>query len=174
MPTITVYRCHRTPGGSSIRSLTGQAAQISVLACSPDRDVSCVHGKRSVRFYELDPLRGRGLELARTIRSPAELGDWDISPDSRFAAIPNHNPQTAIIRIISLDATRADAAQRAVTVNGMKNLNGLVCRQWRRMVCGRKNTAGAGDVLCGCRRSTLVGIAEIVAGVVGCAVARQT
>ena len=84
------------------------------------------HGKRSVRFYELDPLRGRGRKLARTVWSPAELGDWDISPDSRFAAIPNHDPQTAIIRVISLDRTRAGAAERVVTLNGMKNLNGLV------------------------------------------------
>jgi hypothetical protein len=77
-------------------------------------------------FYELDPLRGRGRELARTVWSPTELGDWDISPDSRFAAIPNHDPQTAIIRVISLDATRADATERVVTFSGMKNLDGLV------------------------------------------------
>jgi serine/threonine protein kinase len=77
-------------------------------------------------FYELDPLRGRGRELARTAWSPTRLGDWDISPDGRFATMPNHDPQTAIIRVISLDATRADAAERAVTISGMKNLFGLV------------------------------------------------
>jgi len=77
-------------------------------------------------FYELDPLRGRGRELARTGWSPTRLGDWDISPDGRFAAMPNHDPQTAIIRVISLHATRADAAERVVTLNGMKNLKGLV------------------------------------------------
>jgi Tol biopolymer transport system component len=77
-------------------------------------------------FYELDPLRGRGRELARTAWSPTVVGDWDISPDSRFAAFPNHDPQTAIVRVISLDATRADAAERVVTLNRLKNLNGLV------------------------------------------------
>ena len=77
-------------------------------------------------FYELDLLRGRAWELARTVWSPTGLGDWDMSPDGRFAAIPNHDPQTAIIRVISLDATRADAAERVVTFNGMKNLGGLV------------------------------------------------
>jgi hypothetical protein len=76
-------------------------------------------------FYELDPLRGRGRELARTAWSPTGLGDWAVSPDGRFAAMPNHDPQTAIIRVISLDATRADAAERVVTISGMKNLNGL-------------------------------------------------
>jgi hypothetical protein len=77
-------------------------------------------------FYELDPLRGRGRELARTAWSPTAQGDWDISPDGRFAAMPNHDRQTAIIRVVSLDATRPDAAERVVTINGMKNLNGLV------------------------------------------------
>src|SRR5262249_13088740 len=76
-------------------------------------------------FYELDPLRGRGRELARTVWSPATTEDWDVSPDSRSAPNPNHDPKTAIIRVISLDATRADAAERVVTINGMKNLNGL-------------------------------------------------
>jgi hypothetical protein len=77
-------------------------------------------------FYELDPQRGRDRELARTVWSPTGVGDWDISPDSRFAAIPNHDPQTAIVRVVSLDRTRADAAERVVTLKGMKNLGGLV------------------------------------------------
>jgi Tol biopolymer transport system component len=77
-------------------------------------------------FYELDLLRGRAWELARTVWSPTGPGDWDISPDSRFAALPNHDPKTAIVRVISLDASRAGAAERVITFNGMKNLNGLV------------------------------------------------
>jgi Tol biopolymer transport system component len=77
-------------------------------------------------FYELDPLRGRGRELSRTVWSPAIVQDWDISPDSRFAAMPNHDPQTALVRVISLDRNRADAAERLVTLNGMKDLNGVV------------------------------------------------
>ena len=77
-------------------------------------------------FYELDPLRGRGRELARTAWGPTRLGDWDISPDGRFAALPNHDAQTAIIRVISLDASRADAAERVVMISEMKNLFGLV------------------------------------------------
>jgi eukaryotic-like serine/threonine-protein kinase len=77
-------------------------------------------------FYELDPLFGRGRELARTVWSRPLKGDWDISPDSRFAAVPNHDPQTAIVRVISLDRTGPDAAERVVTFNGLKNLNGLV------------------------------------------------
>ncbi|HKE23486.1 MAG TPA: protein kinase [Bryobacteraceae bacterium] len=77
-------------------------------------------------FYELDPQGGRGRELARAAWSPTGLLDWDISPDGRFAAMPNHDPRTAIVRVVSLDRTRADAAERVVTLNGMKNLNGLI------------------------------------------------
>jgi len=77
-------------------------------------------------FYELDPLRGRGRELARTVWSPTTQDDWTLSPDGRFAAMPNHDPRIAIIRVISLDATRTDAAERVVTINGMKNLYDLV------------------------------------------------
>jgi Tol biopolymer transport system component len=77
-------------------------------------------------FYELDPVGGRGRELARSSWSPTTAGDWDISPDSHFAAIPNHEPQTALVRVISLDSTRPDATERLVTFNGLKNLNGLV------------------------------------------------
>jgi hypothetical protein len=77
-------------------------------------------------FYELDPQRGRSRELARTVWSPTIVQDWDVSPDSRFAAMPNHDPQTAMVRVVSLDPSRADAAERVVTLNGMKNLNGVV------------------------------------------------
>jgi len=76
-------------------------------------------------FYELDPLSGVGRELARAPWIPTALADWDISPDGRFAAMPNHDPQTAMVRVVPLGATRADAAERLVTLNGMKNLNGL-------------------------------------------------
>jgi eukaryotic-like serine/threonine-protein kinase len=77
-------------------------------------------------FYELDPPRGRGRELARTGWSPSITGDWDLSPDGAFVAIPNHDPQNAKIRVVSLDAARPDVAERVVTLDGMKNLNGLV------------------------------------------------
>ncbi len=77
-------------------------------------------------FYELDPLRGKGQELARTGWSPSITGDWELSPDGRFVAIPNHDPQNAKIRVISLAATEPDVAERVVTLEGIRHLNGLV------------------------------------------------
>jgi eukaryotic-like serine/threonine-protein kinase len=67
-------------------------------------------------FYELDPLRGKGRELARTGWSPSITGDWGLSPDGLFIAIPNHDPQNAKIRIISLDPTEPDMAERVLTL----------------------------------------------------------
>ena len=40
-------------------------------------------------YYDLDPIRGAGRELARTKWIPGILGDWDISPDGTHVALPN-------------------------------------------------------------------------------------
>ncbi|MBV9670696.1 MAG: protein kinase, partial [Acidobacteriales bacterium] len=77
-------------------------------------------------FYKLDPLRGKGRELARTAWSPSLTGDWELSPDGMFIAIPNHDPRNAQIRVISLDGTEPDKAEKVITPDGMKNLIGVV------------------------------------------------
>jgi len=125
--TKTRLMCVRMKGGTP-EPLPG-TDDIEEFRCGQQPGSRCV--LRSTEndqfvFYELDPLRGRGRELARTAWSPTGQGDWDMSSDSRFAAIPNHDPQTAIVRVIPLDATRADTAERVVTISGMKNLDGLV------------------------------------------------
>ena len=76
-------------------------------------------------FWDLDSVRGKGRELARTRRTPALMGDWDISPDGSLVAIPNHDPRDARIRLVPLDA-RGGTAQRTVTIKGLKNLSGVV------------------------------------------------
>lgn len=42
-------------------------------------------------FYDLDPVQGKGRELARTSWSFEILGDWDVSPDGTEVAIPLHS-----------------------------------------------------------------------------------
>lgn len=123
-------------------------------------------------FYELDPLRGKGRELARTWWSPSVTGDWELSPDGLFIAIPNHDPQNAKIRVISLEPAGPEIAEKVVTLDGVSHLNGLG-RKRTRMVRSRKNTVGDGASLCGWSR-TLVGTAEIAGHSVWCAVTRWT
>jgi eukaryotic-like serine/threonine-protein kinase len=97
-------------------------------------------------FYDLDPVRGQGRELARTVWSPTVVGDWDISPDGLVVAIPNHDPHNARIRTVQLEGSRADMAERTLMPEGLKNLSGLVWAPnglgW--YVCAR---APAGSVL---------------------------
>jgi Tol biopolymer transport system component len=102
---VEEFRCGRQPGSRCV-----------VRSTENDQFV----------FYELDPLVGRGRELARTGLSPLITGDWELSPDGLFIAIPNHDPQNAKIRVISLDATEPDRAERVVTPDGMRNLMGVV------------------------------------------------
>ncbi|MBV8808434.1 MAG: hypothetical protein JO033_07135, partial [Acidobacteriaceae bacterium] len=102
---VEEFRCGRQPGSRCV-----------VRSTENDQFV----------FYELDPLRGKGRELARTGWSPSITEDWELSPDGLFVAIPNHDPQNAKIRVISLDPTEPDVAERLVTLEGMRHLNGLV------------------------------------------------
>jgi Tol biopolymer transport system component len=77
-------------------------------------------------FSELDPARGTGPELARTGWGPAVTGDWDLSPDGSQAAIPNHNPQDAKIRLVRLTNHVPGMAERTITLNGLRYLSGVV------------------------------------------------
>lgn len=73
-------------------------------------------------FHELDPIRGEGGELARTVWSPTILGDWAVSPDGSEVAIPNHDPQTAALRLIPLGRGMPGTEETSVTLNELKNL----------------------------------------------------
>jgi hypothetical protein len=77
-------------------------------------------------YYDLHPLHGKGGELARTKWSAEWLGDWDVSPDGNFVAIPNHDWRTAQIRVIALQPGRDKPTERHLTLAGLTNLRGLV------------------------------------------------
>jgi Tol biopolymer transport system component len=76
-------------------------------------------------FYDLDPVRGKGRELARTRWTPGILWDWDISPDGTQVAIPNHDSREAWIRIVPLEAARSGLREREVVLQGLTDLRGL-------------------------------------------------
>jgi len=77
-------------------------------------------------YYDLDPVRGKGVELARVGWSVEFLGDWDISPDGSQLAIPNHDEREAQIRLVSLQPGPNKSIERTLTLPGLTSLRGLV------------------------------------------------
>jgi serine/threonine protein kinase len=114
-------------GGPAETVVTG-AELAGEYNCSAQPSGRCV--LRTVQndqfqFWDLDPMLGKGRELARTHSSPAMIADWDISPDGSQVAIPSHDPRDAKIRVAPLDA-RGGAAERTVSVRGLGHLLGVV------------------------------------------------
>lgn len=77
-------------------------------------------------FYDLDPIRGKGRELARTKWIPEYVADWDISPDGTQVAIPNHDSRSARIRVITLRHGSNPPSERELVLKGLTDLSGLV------------------------------------------------
>ena len=76
-------------------------------------------------FYRLDPIRGKGRELARTKWTPQYVGDWDVSPDCTRVAIPNHETRSARIRVITFGGDSASSIEREVQIEGRSHISGL-------------------------------------------------
>jgi serine/threonine protein kinase len=135
-------RLKRLPigGGSAVEVPT--ALKATEFRCGLRAGSRCV--LRTVEnnqfiFFELDPVHGQGRELARTVWSPTITGDWDLSPDGRVVAIPNHDPQSAKIRIVVLSGSATNLGETTYTLQGLKNIHGLTWsangRGW--YVCSR-------------------------------------
>lgn len=80
---------------------------------------------RYYAYHELDPVRGKGRELARTAWSASVLLDWDISPDGKQVALPNHYARDARIRIVSLEPVANQPPERELILPGLSELIGL-------------------------------------------------
>jgi hypothetical protein len=77
-------------------------------------------------YHELDPVRGKGRELARTAWSRIILGDWDISPDGTQVALPIHYLHEARIRILSLEPRPGQPRERELVLSGLGGLKGVI------------------------------------------------
>lgn len=98
--------------------------------CALDSGKRCVL-RSSVRsqyraFYELDPIYGKGRELTRTKWFPENTCDWDVSPDGRYVALPNHDSRDARIRVLALEPSPNEPREREVRLPGLSDLKGLV------------------------------------------------
>ena len=126
-PTGSLVMRVPVAGGPPERVFEGARSEEFRCALQPGRRcvIRSTEGEQFV-FRELDPWRGRGAELARTGWAPFVVADWDISPDGSTVAIPNHDPRDGRIRFVPLNATRAGRAERVLSLDGLKNLNGVV------------------------------------------------
>ncbi len=77
-------------------------------------------------YYELDPVLGKGRELARTRLTPEFLGDWDISPDGTQVAIPDHDSDEPRIRVIALEQHPNEPREHEVVLPAPMDIHGLI------------------------------------------------
>ena len=114
-------------GGPNGLVPTGQFDEFRCALTPGKRCVLRTIENRQYVYSELDPVRGRGKELARTAWTPSILGDWALSADGAEVAMPNHDPRQARILLIGLDASPDDTpATRELQVPGLGGLIGLI------------------------------------------------
>lgn len=120
----------RVPVGGGTPHEVPIGGPLDEFRCALERGKRCVLrttvGRKYYEFYNLDPISGRGRELARTKWIPGILGDWNISPDGKYVALPNHSPRSARIRIVALQPGPHEPREREVVLKGLTNLRGLV------------------------------------------------
>jgi Tol biopolymer transport system component len=124
------YKLMRVPvsGGSPEEVPIG--GQLDEFRCSLGTEGRCV--LRTTRsgeyrtYYDLDPVRGKGRQLAQVKWSVEVLGDWDVSPDGTEVAIPSDDSHGARIRIVPLEPKPNEPKERDLTLPGLTDLHGLV------------------------------------------------
>ncbi len=103
----TTKRLMRFPlgGGSPEQILEARMADAAEFHCPTRPAGSCVLVRAEpgqLTFYALDPLRGRGKELARTkLASPTGL-DWKVSPEGSRIALSSQEQLPGQVRILDL------------------------------------------------------------------------
>lgn len=123
-PKSEIFRMP-SAGGTPERVETGGA--FKEFRC-PLRDGStCVlrnsEGNKELVYYKLDPISGRGRELARTSWVPHVTSDWTVAPDGSAIAQTIHDIANPRIRIVPLGGS--DRREREVAVRGFGMLSGI-------------------------------------------------
>ena len=124
------YKLMRVPVAGGTPEEAPIAGRLDEFRCALNLGRRCVL-RTSVEghyyaFHELDPVRGKGRELARTAWVPEIFGDWGLSPDGTQVAIPNHDAHSARIRVLSLEAASRGPREHEMELRGLSNLSGVV------------------------------------------------
>jgi eukaryotic-like serine/threonine-protein kinase len=124
------YKLMRVPVEGGTPQEVPIGGPLDEFRCALGAGKRCVlrttEGAKWRTYYDLDAVRGRGAELARTKWSVEVLWDWDISPDGTQVAIPNHDSREARIRVVSLEAKPNQPREHEVVLPGVANLSGLI------------------------------------------------
>ncbi len=125
----SLYTLMRVPleGGPAVEVPIDGA--LDEFRCSLQASGRCVVrktiGREYFAYFELDPVKGIGRQLARTFWQESVLSDWDVSPDGAFVALPNHDSRSARVRVIPLLASRSSEGERTVEFAGLTNISGV-------------------------------------------------
>lgn len=124
------YTLMRVPAGGGPLEQVPTKGPMDEFRCSSQATGRCVIrttvGRSEFVYWDLDPIRGIGRELARTAWLPSLTLDWDISPDGKQIAIPNHDSRSARIRIVRLDAGPGTDKATEVELPRLTDLAGIV------------------------------------------------
>ncbi len=104
------------------------AQPLDEFRCSlPGRGTGCVLRTTQAdgqRYFELDPVTGKGRELGRTEFVSNGLGRWALSPDGTAIVVPEtHNPGRFLE--IRLDLTPSNRSQSWRQIEGIGPLSGI-------------------------------------------------
>jgi eukaryotic-like serine/threonine-protein kinase len=119
--TSRPFTLMRIPVGGGATEEVPIGGPVDEFRCSLSPNGRCVLrktlGAKEFVYFELDPIRGIGPELARTAWIPSSLlGDWDISPDGQSLALPSHDLRSAKVRLIRLSRLKTNPREQEVVL----------------------------------------------------------
>ena len=118
----------RIPAGGGASEQVPIGAELDEFRCPLQGGSACVlretEGQKAFVYYALDPIAGKGRELARTSWLPHVTSDWTVAPDASAAALAIHDPGNPRIRIVPLN-TGPRRPEQEVAVKAFGMLSGI-------------------------------------------------
>jgi eukaryotic-like serine/threonine-protein kinase len=124
-PEDKLFRIPATGGAPEQVAIGGP---LDEFACPLRGSTACVlretKGDKAFVYYALDPVTGKGRELARTSWLPRVIGDWCVAPDGSAVAVASHDFANPRIRIVPLDRS-SGLHERELPVRAFGKLWGI-------------------------------------------------
>jgi hypothetical protein len=112
----------RVPASGGVAESVPFTGALGEFHCSIGTRGRCVLrepiGTTSLAYYELDPMKGMGRQLAQIPWRPNILGDWDVSPDGTTAVAADHDKTAPGLQLIHLNSTPTRTSEIPVSGHG--------------------------------------------------------